>query len=47
MYSTMKAAGGGEFGKRLVSADVAVPRPGAGEVLVKIEACGGLHTTAV
>lgn len=46
MNSTMKAAVVREFGKPLVIEEVSVPRPGAGEVLVKIEACGGLHTTA-
>ena len=45
MNSTMKAAVVREFGKPLVIEEVSVPRPGAGEVLVKIEACGGLHTT--
>jgi alcohol dehydrogenase, propanol-preferring len=41
---TMKAAVVHEFGKPLAIEDVEVPRPGAGEVLVKIRACGVCHT---
>ena len=41
---TMKAAVSKEFGKPLVIEEVEVPRPKAGEVLVKIEACGVCHT---
>lgn len=44
MNSTMKAAVVREFGKPLVIEEVLVPRPGAGEVLVRIEACGVCHT---
>ncbi|WP_303637360.1 alcohol dehydrogenase AdhP [Stenotrophomonas tuberculopleuritidis] len=44
MNRTMKAAVVREFGKPLVIEEVAVPRPGAGEVLVRIEACGVCHT---
>ena len=44
MDSTMKAAVVREFGKPLVIEEVPVPRPGAGDVLVKIEACGVCHT---
>ena len=44
MNRTMKAAVVREFGKPLVIEEVVVPRPGAGEVLVKIEACGVCHT---
>ncbi len=44
MQSTMKAAVVREFGKPLVIEEVSVPRPGAGEVLVRIEACGVCHT---
>ena len=44
MNSTMKAAVVREFGKPLVIEEVSVPRPGAGEVLVRIEACGVCHT---
>lgn len=40
----MKAALVHEFGKPLVIEDVAVPDPGPGQVLVKIEACGVCHT---
>jgi propanol-preferring alcohol dehydrogenase len=41
---TMKAAVLREFGKPLAIEEVAVPRPGAGEVLVRIRACGVCHT---
>lgn len=44
MNKTMKAAVVREFGKPLVLEEVAVPRPAAGELLVKIEACGVCHT---
>lgn len=42
--TTMKAAVSKEYGKPLVIEEVPVPTPGAGEVLVKIEACGVCHT---
>lgn len=41
---TMKAAIVKQFGKPLVIEDVPVPRPGPGEVLVKVKACGVCHT---
>jgi alcohol dehydrogenase, propanol-preferring len=41
---TMKAAVVREFGEPLVIEEVPVPRPGAGQVLVKIQACGVCHT---
>ncbi|ATB27238.1 alcohol dehydrogenase AdhP [Melittangium boletus] len=44
MNKTMKAAVVREFGKPLRIEEVEVPRPGRGEVLVKIEACGVCHT---
>ena len=44
MQKTMKAAVVREFGKPLVIEEVAVPRPGPGDLLVKIEACGVCHT---
>jgi len=44
MDSTMKAAVVREFGKPLVIEEVPVPRPAAGDILVKIEACGVCHT---
>ena len=44
MASTMKAAVVREFGKPLVIEEVPVPRPAAGDILVKIEACGVCHT---
>lgn len=44
MDRTMKAAVVRQFGAPLVIEDVAVPRPAAGELLVKIEACGVCHT---
>lgn len=44
MDKTMKAAVARAFGKPLAIEEVAVPRPGAGELLVKIEACGVCHT---
>jgi len=44
MDSTMKAAVVRAFGQPLVIEEVPVPRPGSGEVLVKIEACGVCHT---
>ena len=40
----MKAAVVRAFGQPLVIEEVPVPRPGAGDVLVKIEACGVCHT---
>lgn len=44
MESTMKAAVVREFGKPLVMEEVAVPRPGPGQILVKIAATGVCHT---
>src|SRR5471030_1179497 len=44
MSKTMKAAVVREFGQPLQIEEVAVPAPGAGQVLVKIEACGVCHT---
>jgi alcohol dehydrogenase, propanol-preferring len=44
MERTMKAAVVPEFGARLEILDVPVPRPGLGQVLVKIEASGLCHT---
>lgn len=44
MNATMKAAVVRELGKPLQIEEVAVPRPGRGELLVKIEACGVCHT---
>ena len=44
MDRTMKAAVVRGFGQPLVIEEVAVPRPGPGELLVKIEACGVCHT---
>ena len=41
---TMKAAVVHEFGKPLAIEEVEVPRPGAGQVLVRIRACGVCHT---
>ena len=41
---TMKAAVVREFGRPLAIEEVEVARPGAGQVLVKIEACGVCHT---
>ena len=41
---TMKAAVVREFGKPLAIEEVPVPTPGAGQVLVKIQACGVCHT---
>ena len=41
---TMKAAVVREFGKPLAIEEVEVPRPGAGQVLVRIRACGVCHT---
>ena len=44
MDKTMKAAVVRAFGKPLVIEEVIVPRPAAGDILVKIEACGVCHT---
>ncbi|SEK28694.1 alcohol dehydrogenase, propanol-preferring [Stigmatella aurantiaca] len=44
MNRTMKAAVVREFGKPLRIEEVEVPRPGPGQVLVKIQACGVCHT---
>jgi len=40
----MRAARVEEFGKPLVMRDLKIPSPGAGEILVKTEACGVCHT---
>ncbi len=44
MQRTMKAAVVREFGQPRVREEVGVPRPGPGDLLVKIEACGVCHT---
>jgi len=44
MNSSMKAAVVTAFGKPLEIREIAVPKPGAGQLLVKIEACGVCHT---
>jgi len=44
MSKMMKAAVVRAFGQPLQIEDVAVPTPGAGQILVKIEACGVCHT---
>lgn len=44
MNKTMKAAVARAFGNPLEIEEVEVPRPRAGELLVKIEACGVCHT---
>ncbi|CDM24152.1 Alcohol dehydrogenase [Castellaniella defragrans 65Phen] len=44
METTMKAAVVREFGKPLAIEEVAVPRPGPGQILVQIEASGVCHT---
>src|SRR5262245_58993978 len=44
MERTMKAAVVHRFGKPLTIEEVEVPRPGANDDLVKIEACGVCHT---
>ena len=44
MDRTMKAAVVRAFGQPLVIEEVPVPRPAAGDILVKIEACGVCHT---
>ena len=44
MAKTMKAAVVRAFGKPLVIEEAPVPRPGAGEVLVQVRACGVCHT---
>lgn len=44
MNKTMKAAVVRAFGQPLTIDEVPVPRPAAGDVLVKIEACGVCHT---
>ena len=44
MNNTMKAAVVRAFGQPLVIEEVPVPRPAAGDLLVKIEACGVCHT---
>ncbi len=44
MAMTMKAAVVREFGKPLIIEEATVPRPGAGQILVKIAATGVCHT---
>ena len=44
MTQKMQAAIVEHFGKPLVMREVDVPRPGAGQILVKTEACGVCHT---
>ncbi|MDQ0008720.1 propanol-preferring alcohol dehydrogenase [Luteibacter jiangsuensis] len=44
MNKTMKAAVVTAFGKPLEIQEVPIPRPGPGDLLVKIEACGVCHT---
>lgn len=44
MDKTMKAAVVRAFGEPLVIEEVAVPRPGPGQILVKVAACGVCHT---
>jgi len=44
MTHQMQAAVVEEFGKPLVFRDLDIPSPGAGQVLVKTEACGVCHT---
>jgi propanol-preferring alcohol dehydrogenase len=44
MNKTMKAAVVREFGKPLRIEEVEIPRPGRGDILVKINACGVCHT---
>ena len=44
MAKTMKASVLKEFGRPLVIEEIAIPEPGDGQVLVKIEACGVCHT---
>ncbi len=44
MEKTMKAAVVRAFGQPLTIEEVPVPRPNAGDILVKIEACGVCHT---
>jgi alcohol dehydrogenase, propanol-preferring len=44
MPLTMQAAFVEQFGQPLVIKEVAIPKPGAGQILVKTEACGVCHT---
>ncbi|PZQ19450.1 MAG: alcohol dehydrogenase AdhP [Rhodanobacter denitrificans] len=44
MSTTMKAAVVRAFGQPLAIEEVPIPRPGAGDILVKIAACGVCHT---
>ncbi len=44
MDKLMRAAVVKEFGKPLTIEQVPVPQPGAGEILVKVKACGVCHT---
>jgi alcohol dehydrogenase, propanol-preferring len=44
MKRTMQAAFVEQFGQPLVIKEVAIPKPGPGQILVKTEACGVCHT---
>lgn len=44
METTMRAAVVRSFGAPLVIEEVAIPRPGPGQILVKVAACGVCHT---
>ena len=44
MAGTMQAAVVEAFGKPLVLKEIPIPTPGAGQILVKTEACGVCHT---
>jgi propanol-preferring alcohol dehydrogenase len=44
MSFKMHAAVVEQFGKRLVLRELEIPSPGAGQILVKTEACGVCHT---
>jgi len=44
MKNTMQAAVVEQFGQALVIRDIPLPVPGAGQILVKTEACGVCHT---
>ncbi|MFY8047301.1 MAG: alcohol dehydrogenase catalytic domain-containing protein, partial [Erythrobacter sp.] len=44
MDKTMRAAVVRGFGEPLVIEEVAVPRPGPGQILVQVAACGVCHT---
>ena len=44
MTRTMQAAQVERFGQPLVLRELDIPTPGAGQILVKAEACGVCHT---